>query len=75
MSGLQEVPDISDFLGSARQSLPLRQLVASFQADCPSSQRIQGATMKIGPQPDKWLRKKAKQGMRGYPVGTIAFYG
>lgn len=31
--------------------------------------------MKIGPQPDKWLRKKAKQGMRGYPVGTIAFYG
>ena len=31
--------------------------------------------MKIGPQADKWLRKKAKQGMRGYPVGTIAFYG
>ena len=31
--------------------------------------------MKMGPQPDKWLRKKAKQGMRGYPVGTIAFYG
>jgi hypothetical protein len=31
--------------------------------------------MKIGPQPDKWLRKKSKQGMRGYPVGTIAFYG
>ena len=31
--------------------------------------------MKVGPQPDKWLRKKAKQGMRGYPVGTIAFYG
>src|SRR5215212_8847587 len=31
--------------------------------------------MKIGPQPDKWLRKKAKQGMRGYPIGTIAFYG
>ena len=30
---------------------------------------------KIGPQPEKWLRKKAKQGMRGYPVGTIAFYG
>ena len=30
--------------------------------------------MKIGPQPDKWLRKKARQGMRGYPVGTIAFY-
>src|SRR3569832_1684359 len=31
--------------------------------------------MKIGPQPEQWLRKKAKQGMRGYPVGTIAFYG
>lgn len=31
--------------------------------------------MKIGPQPEKWLKKKAKQGMRGYPVGTIAFYG
>ena len=31
--------------------------------------------MKIGPQADKWLRKKARQGMRGYPVGTIAFYG
>ncbi len=31
--------------------------------------------MKIGPQPEKWLRKKARQGMRGYPVGTIAFYG
>jgi hypothetical protein len=31
--------------------------------------------MKIGHQPEKWLRKKAKQGMRGYPVGTIAFYG
>jgi hypothetical protein len=31
--------------------------------------------MKIGPQPEKWLKKKAKQGMRGYPVGTLAFYG
>src|SRR5262245_34844559 len=31
--------------------------------------------MRIGRQPDKWLRKKAKQGMRGYPVGTVAFYG
>jgi hypothetical protein len=28
--------------------------------------------MKIGHRPEKWLRKKAKQGMRGYPVGTIA---
>ena len=31
--------------------------------------------MKIGPQPAKWLRKKARQGMRGYPIGTLAFYG
>jgi hypothetical protein len=31
--------------------------------------------VKIGPQPEKWLRKKARQGMRGYPIGTIAFYG
>lgn len=31
--------------------------------------------MKIGWQPEKWLKKKAKLGMRGYPVGTIAFYG
>jgi hypothetical protein len=31
--------------------------------------------MKIGPRPERWLRKKAKQGMRGFPVGTVAFYG
>jgi hypothetical protein len=31
--------------------------------------------MKIGPQPGKWLHKKAKMGFRGYPVGTVAFYG
>ena len=31
--------------------------------------------MKIGSQPEKWPRKKAKKGMRGYPVGTVAFYG
>ncbi len=31
--------------------------------------------MKLGPRPEKWLSKKARQGMRGYPVGTIAFYG
>ena len=31
--------------------------------------------MKIGPQPRKWLTKKAKHGNCGYPVGTIAFYG
>jgi hypothetical protein len=31
--------------------------------------------MKIGPQSRKWLAKKAKSGFRGYPVGTLAFYG
>ena len=31
--------------------------------------------MKLGWQPRKWLEKKAKAGFRGYPVGTIAFYG
>ena len=31
--------------------------------------------MKLGWQPKKWLAKKAKQGMRSYPVGTIACYG
>jgi hypothetical protein len=31
--------------------------------------------MKVGPQPAKWIAKKAKMGFRGYPVGTVAFYG
>lgn len=31
--------------------------------------------MKLGWQPRKWLEKKAKRGVRGYPIGTIAFYG
>jgi hypothetical protein len=31
--------------------------------------------MKIGRQPRKWLAKKAKGGFRGYPLGSIAFYG
>jgi hypothetical protein len=31
--------------------------------------------MKLGWQPRKWLDKKSKLGFRGYPVGTIAFYG
>jgi hypothetical protein len=26
-------------------------------------------------QPKKWLEKKAKRGVRGYPAGTVAFYG
>jgi hypothetical protein len=32
-------------------------------------------SMKLGWQPRKWLDKKRKLGFRGYPVGTIAFYG
>jgi hypothetical protein len=32
-------------------------------------------SMKLGRQPRKWLGKKSKLGFRGYPVGTIAFYG
>jgi hypothetical protein len=32
-------------------------------------------SMKLGWQPEKWLKKKAKAGFRGYPVGTVAFYG
>ena len=31
--------------------------------------------MKPGWQPRKWLEKKAKRDMRGYPVGTLAFDG
>src|SRR5439155_7347178 len=31
--------------------------------------------MKLGRQPRKWLDKKRKLGFRGYPVGTVAFYG
>ncbi len=31
--------------------------------------------MKLGWQADKWLSKKSKGGFRGYPIGTLAFYG
>lgn len=31
--------------------------------------------MKIGRDAVKWMRKKAKQGARSYPAGTLAFYG
>jgi hypothetical protein len=31
--------------------------------------------MKLGWKLRKWLDKKSKLGFRGYPVGTIAFYG
>jgi hypothetical protein len=31
--------------------------------------------MKLGWRPRKWLDKKSKLGFRGFPIGTIAFYG
>lgn len=31
--------------------------------------------MALGWQPRKWLSKKSKAGGRGYPIGTVAFYG
>jgi hypothetical protein len=31
--------------------------------------------MKLGWQPKKWLEKKAKAGLHGYPAATVAFYG
>jgi hypothetical protein len=31
--------------------------------------------MKLQRDPAKWLRKKSKAGFRGYPIGTVAFYG
>ena len=31
--------------------------------------------MKTGSQAKKWLEKKGKRGLRGYPIGTVAFYG
>src|SRR5882757_8296255 len=31
--------------------------------------------MKPGWQPRKWIEKKARRGVNGYPVGTVAFYG
>jgi hypothetical protein len=34
-----------------------------------------GQAMKLGWQPRKWLKKKAKAGFRSFPVGTVAFYG
>jgi hypothetical protein len=35
-----------------------------------------GEAMKLGQKrPRKWLDKKARAGMRGYPIGTVAFYG
>lgn len=31
--------------------------------------------MKVRRETGKWLRKKAKAGVRAFPVGTVAFYG
>ena len=31
--------------------------------------------LKLGSDPAKWLRKKAKKGGHGWPAGTVAFYG
>ncbi len=31
--------------------------------------------MKPGWKPQTWLEKKSRSGFRGYPVGTVAFYG
>jgi len=31
--------------------------------------------MKIGWQPQNWLAKKSRSGFRGYPIGTVAYYG
>jgi hypothetical protein len=35
----------------------------------------ENVSLKLGWQPRKWLYKKSKAGFRGFPVGTIAFYG
>src|SRR5207244_13136791 len=38
-------------------------------------QVTRSVSMKLGWQPRKWLAKKAKAGNRGFPLGTVAFYG
>src|SRR3981189_3043401 len=49
--------------------------LSARQEPSPWWSKYGGLTMKLGWQPPKWLDKKRKQGFRGYPVGTIAFYG
>jgi hypothetical protein len=49
--------------------------LSARQEPSPWWSKYGGLTMKLGWQPRKWLDKKSKQGFRGYPVGTIAFYG
>jgi hypothetical protein len=61
-------------VGTHRHSLQRAKGSKVGDADAESSIRTVIA-MKIGPRPEKWLRKKARQGMRGYPLAMIAFYG
>jgi hypothetical protein len=49
--------------------------LSARQEPSPWWSKYGGLTMKLGWQPRKWLDKKSKHGFRGYPVGTIAFYG
>jgi hypothetical protein len=52
-----------------------RELLVAFAANASGVNVTREITMKLGWQPRKWLDKKSKLGFRGYPVGTIAFYG
>jgi hypothetical protein len=36
---------------------------------------VERTGVKVGWQASKWLKKKAKAGLRSYPLGTVAFYG
>jgi hypothetical protein len=45
------------------------------QAGDGASQIVMASAMKLKRDPTKWLKKKSKVGFRGYPVGTVAFYG
>ncbi|WHO71420.1 hypothetical protein [Rhizobium sp. BT03] len=45
------------------------------QAGWKSKLQKASSAMKLGWQPRKWLEKKTKRGIRGYPIGTIAYYG
>jgi hypothetical protein len=49
----------------------------AYGATVKSNARRQSSrrSLKLGFPPRKWLEKKSRVGFRGYPVGTIAFYG
>ncbi|TIU38462.1 MAG: hypothetical protein E5W28_05955, partial [Mesorhizobium sp.] len=36
---------------------------------------VDSQNMKPEQRARKWIEKKAKKGVRSYPVGTVAFYG